>query len=99
MDKFVIKRKTPFIHQSNEEARRVEDDGQKNEEVELRNLPADPGLRIPISEYHPNIRDHVRRAYLQKGPCQPNNHDFKKRKIGNSIRRFNPAWFDDYKYG
>lgn len=60
-------------------------------------LIADPGLRIPISEYHPNIRDQVRRAYLQNGPCQPNNHNFKKRKIGSSLRRFNPAWFSDHK--
>ncbi|KAI3883258.1 hypothetical protein MKW92_000390, partial [Papaver armeniacum] len=36
-------------------------------EAELENLPSDPGLRKQIIEYHPNIRDQVRRAYLQKG--------------------------------
>ncbi|BBH09228.1 General transcription factor 2-related zinc finger protein, partial [Prunus dulcis] len=37
----------------------------------LTNLQADPGLRIRMIEYDTNIRDEVRRAYLQKGPCQP----------------------------
>ncbi|CAH9079626.1 unnamed protein product [Cuscuta europaea] len=45
-------------------------------EFDASQLPSDPGLRIPISRYHPNIRDQVRRAYLQKGPCQPFEHDF-----------------------
>ena len=38
-------------------------------EINLYDLPADPGLRIRILDYHPNIRDQVRRAYLQKAPC------------------------------
>ncbi|CAL2276752.1 unnamed protein product [Prunus armeniaca] len=37
----------------------------------LVNLHADPGLRTRIADYSPNIRDEIRRAYLQKGPCQP----------------------------
>ena len=40
-------------------------------EVDLKNLPADSGERKQISCYHPNDRDNIRRAYLQKGPCQP----------------------------
>ncbi|XP_020411107.1 zinc finger MYM-type protein 1-like [Prunus persica] len=32
----------------------------------LANLPADPGLRPQMLDYDPNIRDEVRRAYLQK---------------------------------
>ncbi|XP_034198219.1 uncharacterized protein LOC117613754, partial [Prunus dulcis] len=42
----------------------------------LANLPADPGLRPQMLDYDPNIRDEVRRAYLQKGPCQPKDHTF-----------------------
>ncbi|KAH7679324.1 Ribonuclease H-like protein [Dioscorea alata] len=59
-------------------------------EVDLKNLPADPGLRPLISIYHPNDQDKVRRAYLQKGPCQPRNHNFPQTSIGNVLRRFNP---------
>ena len=38
-------------------------------EINFTDLPADPGLRNPISIYHPMDRDQVRRAYLQKGLC------------------------------
>ncbi|KAK1379763.1 putative transcription factor and/or regulators TTF-type(Zn) family [Heracleum sosnowskyi] len=96
MDKFVIRTNISLVQESNKSARKVEDDGQKIEQVELSSLIADPGLRISISQYHPNIRDQVRRAYLQKGPCQPNNHNFKKRKIGDLIRRFRPTWYGDH---
>ncbi|XP_031285192.1 uncharacterized protein LOC116143886 [Pistacia vera] len=65
-------------------------------EINLSSLPTDPRLRIKILEYHPNDRDKVRRAYLQKGPCQPHNHNFKKRAIGNLMHRFNPIWFREY---
>ncbi|XP_026400081.1 uncharacterized protein LOC113295972 [Papaver somniferum] len=44
---------------------------QRKEPFNPADLPTDPALRIPISEYDPDIRDQVRRAYLKKGPCQP----------------------------
>ncbi|XP_029148316.1 uncharacterized protein [Arachis hypogaea] len=65
-------------------------------EFEVESLIADPGQRPKISSYHPNDRDKVRCAYLQKGPCQPRNHDFPQTACGSSFRRFNPNWFDDY---
>ncbi|XP_029151554.1 uncharacterized protein [Arachis hypogaea] len=65
-------------------------------EFEVESLIADPGKRPKISSYHPNDRDKVRCAYLQKGPCQPRNHDFPQTACGSSFRRFNPNWFDDY---
>ncbi|CAL8167534.1 unnamed protein product [Prunus armeniaca] len=37
----------------------------------LGNLQADPVLRTRMIDYDANIRDEVRRSYLQKGPCQP----------------------------
>lgn len=58
----------------------------------LANLPADPGLRPPILTYDPNFRDEIRRAYLQKGPCQPKDHNFPQ----TNKRRFIPRWFDEY---
>uniref|UniRef100_A0A7N0R9D3 TTF-type domain-containing protein n=1 Tax=Kalanchoe fedtschenkoi TaxID=63787 RepID=A0A7N0R9D3_KALFE len=66
-------------------------------QVDLENLPADPGLRRKISEYHPNIRDEVRRAYILKGPCQPIKHKFPQRDIGGAKRKFNEDWFTRYK--
>ena len=44
--------------------------------INLDDLPSDPGLRRKISDYHPNDRDKIRMTYLQKGPCQPFDHDF-----------------------
>ena len=32
---------------------------------------SNPGLRIPIDRFAPNIRDEVRRAFIAKGPTQP----------------------------
>ncbi|XP_015971844.1 uncharacterized protein LOC107495247 [Arachis duranensis] len=65
-------------------------------EFEVESLIADPGQRPKISSYHPNDRDKVRCAYLQKGSCQPRTHDFPQSACGSSFRRFNPSWFDDY---
>ncbi|RWR86363.1 zinc finger MYM-type protein 1-like protein [Cinnamomum micranthum f. kanehirae] len=65
-------------------------------EVNLADLPADPGLRNPILSYHPMDRDQIRRAYLQKGPCQPRDHKFPFTESAQDKRRFNPAWFKDY---
>jgi hypothetical protein len=37
---------------------------------------SDPGLRISIDRFAPNIRDEVRRAFIAKGPFQPMDHKF-----------------------
>ncbi|KAL5557496.1 hypothetical protein UlMin_039732 [Ulmus minor] len=67
-----------------------------NLDISLDELETDPGLRIPISEYNPNIRDEVRRKYLLSGPCQPRNHDFPLTQFGKQSRKFSSAWFDKY---
>lgn len=46
--------------------------------IEFTYLKADPAERRPIVEYDVNIRDEVRRYYIQKGPCQPKDHIFSK---------------------
>lgn len=51
-------------------------------------LVFDPGICSPIESYNPNIRDDVRMAYLEKGPCQPYGHDFLRRPMGNDNRCF-----------
>ncbi|KAL4611456.1 hypothetical protein ACB092_08G124600 [Castanea dentata] len=65
-------------------------------EVDVANLPTDPGLRIKICNYHPNERDQIRRHYLQSKHCQPVDHDFPQSQFGKTKRRFNPVWFKDY---
>ena len=42
-----------------------------------------------------NIRDRIRREYASKGPCQPHNHIFRKKKYGKDNRSFRDAWFKD----
>lgn len=42
----------------------------------LGDLAGDLGLRQPICKYNPKDQDRIRRAYLQEGPYQPNNHEF-----------------------
>src|SRR4051812_4325775 len=39
----------------------------------------DPGKRISIDEYPPNMKDMVRRKYLANGPCQPRTYEFPRR--------------------
>ncbi|KAK1591673.1 hypothetical protein Q3G72_011480 [Acer saccharum] len=65
-------------------------------EINLTDLPADPGLRTRIWDYHPNVREQVRREYAVKGPCQPREHNFRLLPCGDKPRRFNRAWFDRY---
>ncbi|KAL6501342.1 hypothetical protein OROHE_024989 [Orobanche hederae] len=74
----------------------VDKSKQSRVEVNLADFPSDPGIRIRILDYNPNIRDEVRRSYLLKGPCQPRNHEFPYTLFGSKHRRFNPAWFDEY---
>ena len=65
-------------------------------EINLDDLLIDLGLRIRILDYHPNIRDQVRRGYLQNGPCQAKKHNFPSNKFGELSRIFNPSWFTEY---
>jgi hypothetical protein len=63
------------------------------------NIDHDPGLRTPISSYVVNDQDSVRRAYIALGPCQPkmNRLDFPQHDCGG-MRRFQPKWFDEFKW-
>jgi len=53
---------------------------------------SDPALRIPFEQFHPNIIDEVKRAYLLKGPTQPKDHTFVREKY----RAFRAVWFAYY---
>ncbi|XP_070055380.1 uncharacterized protein [Nicotiana tomentosiformis] len=58
------------------------------------NLEPDPAERKQISEYPPNLRDRVRRYYIQQGSCQPRNCSFPKKDFGGFMRQFNLEWFN-----
>ena len=74
------------------------DDNAKSsrEEYDLTNLKADLGKRNYISDYHSNILDDVRRAYILKGLCQPNLVSFPYTKFGEKRQHFNRAWYLQY---
>jgi hypothetical protein len=55
----------------------------------------DPGLRISIDRFAPNIRDEVRRAFIAKGPFQPMDHKF---PTSNDSRIFQKKWFKQYNW-
>ena len=69
---------------------------QSHIEINLVDLPADLGLRPRIMDYNANDRDQIRRAYLQKGLCQPRYHNFLQKSFGQKLRRFNQAWFSEF---
>ncbi|KAI5340636.1 hypothetical protein L3X38_019910 [Prunus dulcis] len=62
----------------------------------LANLQASPGLGMPMTDYSPNNRDKIRRAYLQKGPRQPKGHKFPQSNQSGINRRFIVHWFDEF---
>ncbi|KAM6545591.1 hypothetical protein CsatB_026327 [Cannabis sativa] len=62
----------------------------------LEELESDPRLRIPILDHPLKVRDQVRRAYMQKDPCQPHLKPFPSEKVGPQSRAFNGAWYADY---
>jgi len=56
----------------------------------------DPGNRIPIEEYPPEIRDQVRRAYALRCPTQPRNLTFARKWQNGQWRSFQQTWFDEF---
>ena len=50
-------------------------------------IVCDPAHRQQIADYHPNIQDQVRRAYILKGPTRPT-VKFDRKKIGSKNRAF-----------
>ncbi|XP_060960704.1 uncharacterized protein LOC115723760 [Cannabis sativa] len=84
------KRDSPSSTDSNIESSKL-----KKVEINLAELPSDPGLRTPILEYDPNVRDQIRRAYLQRGPYQPI-IEFPDKMIANQRRKFHKSRFADF---
>lgn len=87
-----FKRKTTMdtIESSSSKKKSTSDFDKSYTKINLGELLADPSLWTKIYEYNCNIQDQVRRAYLLKGPCQPQNHKFPLRKFETKSRWFNP---------
>ncbi|XP_058771941.1 uncharacterized protein LOC131645595 [Vicia villosa] len=49
-----------------------------------------------MSIYAPDIQDQVRRAYILKGPTQPDLERFPRTQFGKSSRAFCKAWYKNY---
>nr|XP_028946829.1 zinc finger MYM-type protein 1-like [Malus domestica] len=64
--------------------------------VDLDNLERDPGKRIPMKDYPPNIRDEVRRAYILMEPFRAKDHDFPFTLHSNKKRRFVGNWLKEF---
>ena len=64
--------------------KRVDNSSSKQDRVEINlvDLPSDPGLLPRITDYHPNDRDQVRKVYAQRGPRQPKEHIFPYKRYG-----------------
>jgi hypothetical protein len=64
---------TKRVDNSFSSTKRVDNSFSKEDRVEINlvDLPSDPGLRPRITDYHPNDRDQVRRAYAQRKARQP----------------------------
>lgn len=65
-------------------------------ECNLEELPSDPGKWPKMSAYHPNDQEIICRTYLQRGPCQPTQHNFPQIGIGNLMRRFCSSWLIEF---
>lgn len=50
--------------------------------IDLPESPTDPGLWPLISDYNVSIQYQVRKAHLQRGPCQPRDHNFPFKRFG-----------------
>jgi hypothetical protein len=83
-----FKRKLPSNEQATSSFQHVQ--------LNLEELPSDPGKRLKMSSYHPNDQEIIRITCIQRGPCQPTQHHFPQRKIGNSLRRFCSSWFNEF---
>ena len=58
--------------------------------IHLNNLLSDLRLWEKVSYFHPNDKEKINRAYLQRFSCQPLNNDFPKKEISGALHWFNP---------
>ncbi|KAG5581735.1 hypothetical protein H5410_052362 [Solanum commersonii] len=89
MEKFLVK----FNHSQASSSRNVNPSSLIND-LNLDSLEADLGKRVPIAHYNPQIKDEVRKHYIQKGFCQPKMDSYPPTEIGKRMRQFCKIWFE-----
>ncbi|KAG5585111.1 hypothetical protein H5410_045545 [Solanum commersonii] len=97
--------KTSLAPQNQNQLRRDENVNQieisshssQRQEFDVNDLKGHPAGRTPILNYHPNIHDEIRRAYIIKVPCQPQTHQFPQTDFFGTPRHFVYTWFDKYR--
>ena len=96
MERYYAKKYASNSNTGNKESR-LEQKRQRVE-LDLRDIVDDLGNRKPIDEFHHDIRDEARRAYLQMGPHRPVGHMFPKTKFNDKgqARGFVGSWFDQF---
>ena len=77
MERYYAKKDASNSNTGNKETESRLEQKRPRIELDLRDIVDDPGNRKPIDEFHHDIRDEARRAYLQKGPYRPTGHKFK----------------------
>ncbi|XP_071920891.1 uncharacterized protein [Coffea arabica] len=65
-------------------------------ELNLNDIVSDPGLRKSVEKFDISLRDHVRRDYLTRGPCQPIGHMYPKTSFGKQHRSFQDSWYQKF---
>jgi len=53
----------------------------------MKSIGMTPILRKEIDSNHPNLRENVRKKYLENGPCQPRTIDFSLQKVGDKEKQ------------
>ncbi|KAG5618067.1 hypothetical protein H5410_017891 [Solanum commersonii] len=91
MEKFLVK----FNHSQASSSRNVNPSSLIND-LNIDSLEADPGKRVPIAHYNPQIKDEVRKHYIQKGLVNQNGFISSNR---NWKRIVNFVKFDDFFHG
>ncbi|XP_049414539.1 uncharacterized protein LOC125877237 [Solanum stenotomum] len=89
MEKFLVK----FNHSQASSSTNV-NPSSLIDDLNLDSLEADPGKRVPIAHYNLQIKDEVRKHYIQKGPCQPKMDSYPPTEIGKRMRQFCKIWFE-----
>jgi hypothetical protein len=74
-----------------------QDQGESSQVLNLDDIASDLALRKQIHEYAPEIRDQVRRAYIQKGPHQPI-VIFPRKQFGAVTRAFLQSWYEKFNW-
>ncbi|PIA29080.1 hypothetical protein AQUCO_06300039v1 [Aquilegia coerulea] len=77
-------------------SKRIRDNVEEKLDIDLSNLPTDPGLRKKNSEYPSNVRDNVRRAYLLNGPYQPDIEFPQTKGNEDENRKFVIDWYKEF---